>query len=157
MTNISEWATRHGVSPVALLELRQMMGVETDPTSCKVKSGSEAAVQTQLRLEASRQGMRLFRNNVGACKDENGRIIRYGLCNESKQLNAKVKSSDMIGIRPVLITPDMVGQMIGQFVAYEVKRGNWRYTGTAREEAQRTFIELIVSMGGYGRFTTGEL
>lgn len=157
MALLSEWATRHGVSPDALRELKQMMGVETDPTSCKAAPQSEAAVQTQVRLEASRQGMRLWRNNVGACKDENGRIIRYGLCNESKQLNAKVKSSDLIGIRPVLITPDMVGQTIGQFAAYEIKKSDWCYTGTAREEAQRAFIELIVSMGGYGRFTTGEL
>lgn len=156
MRNLTQWAIRHGVSHLALAELRQMMGVDTDPDKCTAKPGSEAAVQTAIRLEASKLGLRLFRNNVGACKDETGRIIRYGLCNDSAQLNKRIKSSDLIGIRPVVITPAHVGQTLGQFVAREVKRSDWKYTGTEREAAQRAFIEMILSLGGDAAFANGE-
>lgn len=156
MRNLTQWAARHGVSQAALAELRVMMGVDTDPAKCAAKAGSEAAVQTAIRLEASRLGVRLWRNNVGACKDESGRIIRYGLCNDSAQLNKRIKSSDLIGVRPVVITPDMVGHTIGQFVAREVKRPGWKYTGTDREKAQLAFIELLLSLGADAAFASGE-
>lgn len=156
MTLLTQWAARHGVSQTALAELRAMMGVDTDPAKCTAKAGSEAAVQTAIRLEASRLGVRLWRNNVGACKDESGRIIRYGLCNDSAQLNKRIKSSDLIGVRPVVITSDMVGHTIGQFVAREVKRPSWKYTGTDREKAQLAFIELLQSLGADAAFASGE-
>ena len=156
MTLLTQWAARHGVSQAALAELRVMMGVDTDPAKCTAKASSEAAVQTAVRLEASRLGIRLWRNNVGACKDESGRIIRYGLCNDSAQLNKRIKSSDLIGVRPVVITPDMVGHTIGQFVAREVKRPGWKYTGTDREKAQLAFIELLLSLGADAAFASGE-
>lgn len=156
MRNLTQWATRHGVSQAALAELRVMMGVDTDPAKCTAAAGSEAAVQTVIRLEASRLGVRLWRNNVGACKDESGRIIRYGLCNDSAQLNKRIKSSDLIGVRPVVITSEMVGHTIGQFVAREVKRPGWKYTGTEREVAQKAFIELVLSLGGDAAFASGE-
>lgn len=156
MRNLTQWAARHGVSQVALVELRVMMGVDTDPAKCTAKAGSEAAVQTAIRLEASRLGVRLWRNNVGACKDESGRIIRYGLCNDSAQLNKRIKSSDLVGVRPVVITPDMVGHTIGQFVAREVKRPGWKYTGTDREKAQLAFIELLQSLGADAAFASEE-
>lgn len=156
MRNLTQWAARHGVSQAALAELRVMMGVDTDPAKCTAKAGSEAAVQTAIRLEASRLGVRLWRNNVGACKDESGRIIRYGLCNDSAQLNKRIKSSDLIGVRPVVITSDMVGHTIGQFVAREVKRPGWKYAGTEREKAQLAFIELLLSLGADAAFASGE-
>ena len=156
MRNLTQWAARHGVSQAALAELRVMIGVDTDPAKCTAKAGSEAAMQTTIRLEASRLGVRLWRNNVGACKDESGRIIRYGLCNDSAQLNKRIKSSDLIGVRPVVITPDMVGHTIGQFVAREVKRPGWKYTGTDREKAQLAFIELLQSLGADAAFASGE-
>ena len=156
MRNLTQWAARHGVSQAALTELRVMIGVDTDPAKCTAKVGSEAAVQTAIRLEASRLGVRLWRNNVGACKDESGRTIRYGLCNDSAQLNKRIKSSDLIGIRPVVITQDMVGHTIGQFVAREVKRPGWKYAGTEREKAQLAFIELLLSLGADAAFASGE-
>jgi hypothetical protein len=64
-------------------------------------------------------------------------------------MNAAVKSSDLIGIRPVHL-PD--GRIIGQFVAREVKAGSWCYTGTPQEKAQLTFLELVASMGGDASF-----
>lgn len=149
---LTQWAARHGVSAEALAELT---GIVTDPQSAPTGQ-SEAAVQQLIRLEASRLGMRLFRNNVGACKDDTGRVIRYGLCNDSAQMNKAVKSSDLIGIRPVIITPDMMGHTIGQFVAREVKRPGWSYRGTDREVAQQAFGQLILKLGGDFKFCTGE-
>ena len=116
---------------------------------------SETATQQAIRLEASRQGVRLFRNNNGACKDETGRLIRYGLGNDSAQVNRALKSSDLIGITPILVTPEHVGMTHGIFTSIEVKREGWKYTGTSREVAQGAWIDLIISLGGKGQFSTG--
>lgn len=153
--NLNLWAIKHGVSFEALTELRALMtGVSTDPKP--VAGESEAAVQTRIRLEMSRKGGRIFRNNVGAMMDDNGNFIRYGLCNDSKQMNRLIKSSDLIGIKPVTITQNHVGQVIGQFVAREVKAANWQYTGSKREEAQLRFLELVIAMGGDAQFANSE-
>ena len=146
--NLEQWAIKWGVSYEAIQDLRkQFCAINTDPVT-PVRGNSEAAVQNEIRLEASKAGLRLWRNNVGAIKDERGVPVRYGLCNDNAQLNASLKSSDLIGIRPVLIQPHHVGTVIGQFVAREVKAPTWRYTATAREMAQLRFLELVTSLGG---------
>lgn len=117
---------------------------------------TEAQIQALIRLEAARLGMRLWRNNVGVLLDRNNRPVRFGLANDSAQLNAAFKSSDLIGIRPILITQDMVGQTIGQFVAREVKEANWIRRDTPRERAQQAFIDLINELGGDAQFATEE-
>jgi len=145
-----DWAKRHNISPVALQELVTIFGIAPN-----VKTDlSEEAVQQRVRLEASRIGARLWRNNTGVDQSE-GRHVRYGLCNESHAMNMIVKSSDLIGIKPVLIRQDMIGQTIGQFMAREVKRGNWKYTGTDREVAQLKFLQVVNAMGGDGKFVSG--
>lgn len=116
---------------------------------------NEEEVQNKARLEASKQGYLLFRNNTGVLKNAYGRPIRFGLCNDSAKLNQSVKSSDLVGIRRVLITEDMVGDYIGQFIAIECKHGNWKYTGTARERAQKKFMDIIANNGGYAFFYNG--
>jgi len=113
---------------------------------------TEEDVLKAVRLEASQKDIRLWRNNVGACKDERGNYFRYGLCNDSAKLNESIKSSDLIGIRPVRL-PD--GRVIGQFVARECKRPGWKYSGTPRERAQLAFLELVRGMGGDAQFCTG--
>lgn len=154
--NLNQWALKWGVSYEALEDLRKQFGmINTDPVA-PVRGNNEAAVQARVRLEASHKGARLWRNNVGAIKDERGVPVRYGLANDSKQMNDIIKSSDLIGLRPILITPQHVGQTIGQFVAREVKGPTWRYTGTKREQAQRKFLELVVSLGGDACFVTEE-
>lgn len=148
-----EWAKRHGVSPQAMLELRQVFGFDTHNT---LGVGmSESAVQTRVRLEASKLGARLWRNNVGVLSDERGVPIRYGLCNESKAMNSVIKSSDLIGIRPVRVTSEMVGTTLGVFTAREVKKQGWTFKATPRELAQLKFLEIVNALGGDGKFTTG--
>jgi len=85
-----------------------------------------------------------------------GHYVRYGLANDSPQINNILKSSDLIGIRPILVTQDMVGKTIGQFVAREIKCEGWIYKATDREKAQKNFIDLINGLGGDAAFTTGE-
>lgn len=150
---LNQWAIRHRVPPVALQELLAMMGAaEVGPADNCDQEGSESAVQAAQRLYESKRGGRLWRNNVGAGELENGCFIRWGLCNESKAMNKRIKSSDLIGLRPVLITHDMVGTVIGQFLARETKPEAWRYTGTEHEAAQLAFIELVNKLGGDAKF-----
>lgn len=68
----------------------------------------EAAVQERIRLRAGELGIHLFRNNVGVAETENGRPIRYGLANDSAQLNKRLKSADLIGILPVEFNLDAI-------------------------------------------------
>lgn len=153
--NLTQWAIKWGVPYEAVEDLRREFGaMSTEPAP--QFGESEAAIQNRIRLEASRKGLRIWRNNVGACMDENGNFIRYGLANDSKKMNDLIKSSDLVGIRPLRIEQYHVGQIIGQFVAREVKAGNWSYTGSAREEAQLKFLELVASLGGDAAFANNE-
>lgn len=51
--------------------------------------------------------------------------------------------SDLFGLVQVEITPDMVGQKIGVFIAPEVKTQNGRIS-----ESQRNFLEAVNGNGG---------
>lgn len=119
---------------------------------------NEASVKDAIRLAASKAGWRLWRNNVGQLLNSRGVPVRFGLANDSKNVNAQVKSGDLIGIRPVLITPDMVGQTIGQFVSIECKREGWKPSpNDEHEKAQARWAEIVLLHGGYAKFSTGEL
>ena len=65
--------------------------------------------------------------------DQFGRLVRFGLANESKAMNQQYKSADLIGIKPVTVTPEMVGMTLGLFVSVECKRTGWTYKGNAHE------------------------
>lgn len=153
---LNEWAIQWGICPEALADLRARMRAVNTGEPETLTGRSEAAVQAAVRLEASKKGAILWRNNVGGYYDETGRFIRYGLANDSKAMNQTIKSHDLIGLQPVEITPAMVGRTIGQFVSREVKPGDWRFTGTKREQAQLKFADLVVSIGGDASFATGE-
>ena len=94
----------------------------------------ELAIQNAIRLGHGSGPARLWRNNTGALKDAQGRLVRYGLC---------PGSSDLIGLRQVTITPDMVGQTLAVFTAIEVKSPTGRPT-----PAQQAFLEHIRAAGG---------
>lgn len=152
MTVLSTWAARWGIPARALIDLQQRTGM-LDPGVDPIGEGkSEAAVSNAVRIAASKRGMRLWRNNRGGYKDAYGNFIRYGLCNDTEKLDKVIKSHDLIGIDPVLITAAHVGQVLGQFISIEVKKEDWHYTGTPREEAQQAWSELIISLGGRARF-----
>lgn len=154
---MSDWAQRWGVPDAALIELRAvLMGQHPVPRADGVPARSEAAVQAAIRVKASLYGFRLWRNNVGVLRDDAGVPVRFGLANDSHMVNAVCKSGDLIGCRPRVVQPDDIGKTIGQFVSFEVKRSDWRYTGTEREKAQANWAALILSLGGDARFVTDE-
>ena len=93
----------------------------------------EAKVQNDIRIACGAGPARLWRNNTGALKDAQGRLVRYGLC---------PGSSDLIGLRTITITPDMVGQTLAVFTAIEVKD-----RGRATPE-QQAFIAMVQAAGG---------
>lgn len=117
---------------------------------------TETPAQQQVRLAMARMGAQMWRNNTGAFQDETGRWIRYGLCNDSKQVNERIKSSDLIGGVPITIQPHHVGQTFAILTAIECKRPGWHLTpGDKRGQAQKRFIDLVVGIGGFAGFATG--
>lgn len=93
----------------------------------------ETIIQQAIRL-LSRGAIRLFRNNTGSLPDGRGGWVRYGLA---------TGSSDLIGWRSLVITPEMVGATIAQFVALEVKTPTGRPT-----KEQQAFIAAVDRAGG---------
>lgn len=161
-----EWVQRNPQAAEELLRVTEATK-STQPDS----DTSESRAQQQDRLTAARFGAFAWRNNVGAvpaseevtCPQCNFRFtvkrrpIRYGLANDSTDMNKRVKSSDLILAIPRVITPQMVGTTIAQFGAVECKRSGWIYAGTGREPAQQAFHALVLSVGGFATFSTGAL
>lgn len=116
----------------------------------------EQQAQHEVEITASELGARLLRNNVGACMTDDGRMIRFGLGNTSKRINDFTKSSDLIGITKVTITPEMVGKTVGVFTAIEVKPPSFKirdkYPEKSRERAQSNFHNFVRQFGGFAGF-----
>jgi len=138
-----------------MFDLRNRLGVDHAPLPGDEGTASEALQQSLVRIEAAKKGIWLTRNNVGALLDSRGVPVRYGLANESKKQNEKIKSGDLIGIKPVLIAQQHVGQTIGQFVSREIKKEGWVFCGDAHETAQLSWCNFVISKGGDAAFCTG--
>lgn len=151
---IHDWARKWGVPQEAIADLCNRSN-PTGAAAHESTAASETGAQIEVRLEAARMGAILWRNNVGCLPGPNGQPVRYGLANDSAVVNKRTKSCDLIGVRPVVITPEMVGHTIGQFLAREIKEPGWKYTGRGREPAQANFINLVNIMGGNAAFATG--
>jgi hypothetical protein len=102
-------------------------------------------------------GARLFRNNVGTGWTANkiDRVTKPGMIyiqpgdvvvRNARPLHAGLctGSSDLIGIRPITITADMIGKTIGVFVALEVKTPKGKPT-----DEQINFIQRVRDLGGF--------
>ena len=121
----------------------------------------ESTIQNMIRLALSKiPGVTSWRNNTGmawtgndtlkvtiknifrAQNDlrpgdliiRNPRPFRAGLCEGS---------SDLIGLKTITITQDMVGQQVGQFIAVEVKTKTGRVS-----KKQQNFTDHINKLGG---------
>lgn len=111
---------------------------------------TEGDVLNSIRIEGAKIQMLLWRNNTGALQDEHGRLVRYGLGNDSTASNKLIKSSDLVGIWK------------GQFVSVECKASGWndpfapdsRRKPTDRERAQRAWLDLVAREGGCACFAT---
>ena len=95
---------------------------------------SEQTIQQRIRLACSTGDCRLFRNNTGTLRDQNGRPVTFGLCKGS---------ADLIGWKRVTVTPAMVGQQVAVFASIEVKT----LTGRLRPE-QKQWLEAVQAAGG---------
>ena len=115
---------------------------------------SETPVQSGARLLHAQMGGQNWRNNTGAAMID-GRMVRWGLCNDSAQLNKRIKSSDIIGITPLLIQPEHVGRVVGIFTALEAKHRGWHMIPSdARACAQQAFHDIVKNVGGFAGFVT---
>lgn len=153
---VNTWALKWGVCLQALTELHAIFGTLPPAAIAGGTEESEAAVQSLVRLEAARKGLTLWRNNVGVLSDERGVPVRYGLGNDSARLNKVLKSADLIGWRPILVTPAHVGSRIAQFISRECKRPGWIYTATEAEQAQLKWAQAVRAGGGDACFVTAE-
>ena len=116
----------------------------------------ESAITSHIRLDAANQGIDLWRNNSGGFYDETGRFVRYGLGSFTDR--DQKASSDYIGIVPTLITPDMVGKIVGIFIAVEMKPEGWKfYQSDKRALYQRNFHDIVRKAGGFAGFATNIL
>jgi hypothetical protein len=95
---------------------------------------SEQSIQQHIRLACSHGPVRLWRNNTGTLKDQNGRPVQFGLCKGS---------ADLIGWRRVTVTPEMVGSTVAVFTSIEVKAP----TGRLRPEQQQ-WLDAVQAAGG---------
>lgn len=153
--SLHDWAQRHGVSQAALTELFTLFGVhDTLPAAVQGTEDPrlEAPTMHAYRLAQSKLGVRLWRNNRGATYDQAGNFVRYGLANESSAMDKRLKSSDLIGITPITIQAWQVGMRVGVFTSREIKRPGWKYRGSAREQAQLAWLQLVISLGGLASF-----
>jgi hypothetical protein len=123
---------------------------------------SEKKTINDVLIEASKRGWKLFRQNTGEgwagkmfrtpmpCSVRmnptdvlirNAAPLKAGLCKGS---------SDIIGWKPVVITPDMVGKTVAIFTAIEVKYGSTKIT-----EEQKNFVDQVNKHGGFAKIIYG--
>lgn len=116
----------------------------------------ESSVQQRIRLDAPNFNIELYRNNSGSLQDSTGRWVRYGLANESKALNEEIKSSDLIGITPVVAYIQDIGWVtLGVFTAIETKPSDWKFNQSdKRAIAQAKFHDIVRKAGGFAGFAT---
>lgn len=150
MNDLQQWAADWRVPPAALADLLQRLCPPPTPAN---DGASETRVQGLVRLEAHRRhGMVLWRNNRGVLPNERGTPVRYGLCNDSPEVGRKIRSADLIGAWPRLITPEMVGSTIGQFASFEAKKPGWKFKGDEHELGQLRWAGIVQGLGGVARF-----
>lgn len=153
MNALYEWMRDWGVPAAALPDLLRRMGANDMPAAPQGE-GSEDRQQGLIRLAAPRNGMTLWRNNVGVLPDKRNVPLRFGLANDTPAMNKRTKSADLIGIHTREITPQMVGWHVGQFASIEVKHESWHWRGDAHELAQLNWALIVQAKGGDARFLT---
>lgn len=97
-------------------------------------SKSESTRMKEILIETPKDGVMLFRNNTGSYTTQAGHYVRYGVGERG--------GSDLIGIKKITITQEMVGSTVGVFTAIEVKSARGRAT-----DAQNKFIAAVKKQG----------
>lgn len=92
----------------------------------------ETNIMNKIMLAMSKKGYLIWRNQVGLFKTIDGRTVNIGIKG----------SSDLMAVKPTVITPEMVGQTLAVFVAVEVK------TATGRQsEPQKKWQNAVEKLG----------
>ena len=92
----------------------------------------ETNTMNKIMLAMSKKGYLIWRNQVGLFKTLDGRTVNIGIKG----------SSDLMAVKPTVITPEMVGQTLAVFVAVEVK------TATGRQsEPQKKWQKAVEKLG----------
>ena len=92
----------------------------------------ETNIMNKIMLAMSKKGYLIWRNQVGLFKTLDGRTVNIGIKG----------SSDLMAVKPTIITPEMVGQTLAVFVAVEVK------TSTGRQsEPQKKWQNAVEKLG----------
>jgi len=101
-------------------------------------------------------GGSLLRNNSGACMDaKSNTMIRFGLGNDSKQLNEVYKTPDGVGVVPIVIQPHHVGRVFGVALHLENKAPDWKFSQSdARAVAQFAHLSAYSQLGAICGFVT---
>ena len=115
---------------------------------------NESSIMKDIQLKWSKNGWRLWRNNValgwagepkrlknGDILLSNPRPLHSGLC---------VGSSDLIGFIPTVIKPEHLGKTLAIFAAIECKSKSGRLT-----EQQKFFLDMVTKSGGHARCARG--
>lgn len=150
-----EWAVLAGLTIEQIRSYQTHMGIYDERLRPEV-GRSEAAVEARVKVRMSQRGGRAWKNNKGAAYLADGTFLRYGLLNQSQRISDEIKSADLVGIDPVLITPEMIGMIFGRFWCREVKREDWEWSGDEHEMAQLRFAELVLALGGDAGFINHE-
>lgn len=92
----------------------------------------ETKIQNRIMMDMSEKGYLVWRNQVGLFKTLDGRTVNIGIKG----------SSDLMAVKPTVITPEMVGQTLAVFVAVEVK------TATGRQsDPQKKWQKAVEKLG----------
>lgn len=104
----------------------------------------EQLLQQKIRaiFNKSGSGARFWRNNVGAYKLPDGGYLTYGLA---------TGSGDLIGIRSLVITPEMIGKTVGVFASGEIKTPEGRVSSE-----QLVWQKTVREFGGIAEFFRSE-
>lgn len=113
---------------------------------------TEKELQAWVRIHAqSKYKALMMRNNSGVLRNpDTGGPVRFGLGNDSQQINRILKSSDLIGITPIECP---CGHTYGVFTAFEIKKPG--STSSSRDStylAQKHFIDMINQKSGIAGF-----
>ena len=92
----------------------------------------ETNIMNKIMIKMSQKGYLIWRNQVGLFKTLDGRTVNIGIKG----------SSDLMAVKPTVITPEMVGQTLAVFVAVEVKAATGR-----QSEPQKKWQKAVEKLG----------
>jgi len=109
---------------------------------------TEHDIQNNIRLSLAK--LNIYTERINAGRFYGGKVIahdgkRMVLENPTQVMGALPGTSDLIGFRPLQITQEMVGKIVAQFIAIEVKK-----PGERPRSNQIAYLDMVNKRGGIG-------